>query len=260
MNLIAALVAIFGGIRARIDFDLVVRQQHAYGLLAAADEAKRLGHDRISILEFGVAAGAGLLNLQDIASRIEKATGISFDIYGFDTGAGMPPPESYKDHPELYQAGDFPMDRSALKSRLGTNTQLVIGEIARTIPEIIKKGFSDSPIGFISLDVDYYSSTVDSLKILESASENYLPKVIVYLDDLEDMSHNTRCGELAAVQEFNDSHPMRLIERHTFLRGYRLFKNARWIDHIFQCHVLDHSTRNILVQERDKTVLSNPYL
>jgi hypothetical protein len=260
LNFISLFIALFGSLRAKIAFDLVLRHQHAYALLAAADQAKQLGYSRTTIVEFGVAAGAGLLNLQQIANRVEKLTGVGFDIYGFDSGTGMPPPQSYKDHPDLYQAGDFPMDQTALKSRLQPNTHLVIGNVAETISEVIAQGFEHRPIGFVSIDVDYYFSTVDALRILESDAKNYLPRVQVYLDDLEDMAHNSRCGELAAVHEFSDAHPLRFIERHVFLRGYRIFKNARWIDHMFQCHVLDHETRTLLVQDRKKAVLSNPYL
>ena len=260
LNIMALFVAVFGSLRAKINFDLVLRHQHSYALLAAADEAKRLGHGRVSVIEFGVAAGAGLLNIQQITNRVTKETGVKFDIYGFDSGSGMPPPESYKDHPDLYQAGDFPMNHEALKSRLQDNVKLVLGDVSETVSRVLGEGFESRPIGFISIDVDYYRSTVDALKILDGSADNYLPRVIVYLDDLEDMAHNSRCGELAAAFEFNDAHPMRFIERHRFLRGYRLFKNARWIDHIFQCHILDHETRTTLVQERNKAVLSNPYL
>ena len=81
-----------------------------------------------------------------------------------------------------------------------------------------------------------------------------------YLDDLEDPSHNSWCGEQAAVNEFTQEYRFRPIEKHNFLRGYRLFKNARWIDHIYQCHVLDHPVRNDLEPIREKVVLTNPYL
>ena len=239
MNALSILVACLGSLRLKIEFDLVIRQQHAYALLNAADQAKRLGYKRVSVFEFGVAAGAGLLNLQALARRIEATTGIGFNIYGFDTGAGMPPPTSYKDHPELYQAGDFPMNRDLLSRKLVGNTRLILGPLSETIAKFLTMDFSDAPIGFISIDVDYYSSTVD---------------------DLEDLSHNTRCGEQAAVAEFSNANPMRLIEKHAFLRGYRLFKNARWIDHMYQCHVLDHPTRNDLTSARDPVVLTNPYL
>jgi hypothetical protein len=260
MNFLSLFVALFGTYRAKVGFDLVLRQQHAYALLNIADLAKELGHRRVSVFEFGVAAGAGLLNIQAIAQRVERITGVGFDICGFDTGAGMPPPLSYKDHPELYQAGDFPMDQSALRQRLGPATQLVIGPIAQSIEDVLGRDFAAAPIGFVSIDVDYYSSTVDALRLLEHRADCLLPRVILYLDDLEYLTHNSWAGELLAANEFTAAHPMRPIERHVFLRGLRLFKNARWIDHIFQCQVLDHPARNDLSVRRERAVITNPYL
>ena len=260
LNCLALFVAIFGNYRQKIEFDLIIRHHHAYALLNIADQAKSLGYKRTSIIEFGVATGAGLLNLQEIARKVTELTGVGIDVYGFDTGAGMPPPTSFRDHPELYQVGDYPMDLKKLSEKLDKNTQIVLGPISETVKKFTSKNFADAPIGFISIDVDYYSSTVDALKVLEHDSTNYLPRIVIYLDDLEDPSHNSYCGEQGAVNEFVANHPMRLIEKHPFLRGHRLFKNARWIDHIYQCHVLDHPTRNELNTNRVKEVLSNPYL
>ena len=122
LNVLALLVSLFGSYRTKIEFDLILRQQHAYALLDIADQAKQLGLKKVSVFEFGVAAGSGLLNIQEIAKNITKITGIEFDIFGFDTGAGMPAPQSHKDHPELYQAGDFPMDFDKLSAKLEANT------------------------------------------------------------------------------------------------------------------------------------------
>lgn len=260
LNLISIFIALFGSLRQKIAFDLIIRQQHAYALLNAADQARSLGHERVTIIEFGVAAGAGLLNLQKLAKRINRATGIHFDIYGFDTGTGMPAPLSYKDHPELYQAGDFTMDFNLLSGKLNKDTKLVLGPLSETIKTFSKNDFTAAPIAFISLDVDYYSSSVDALKVLEGAPANFLPRVVVYLDDLEDPMHNSHCGELAAIAEFSAQHPMRPIERHAFFRSYRILKNARWIDHIYHCHILDHEVRNLLNGGRKKVALTNPYL
>jgi hypothetical protein len=260
LNLMALIVYLFGSYRLKIDFDLVIRQQHAYSLLNVADQAKNLGHKKVSIFEFGVAAGAGLLNLQNISKKITAITGVDFEIYGFDTGAGMPPPSSYKDHPELYAEGDFPMNFEALKQRLDPNTKLIIGPIKNSLIDFTNQDFSSAPIAFISIDVDYYSSTVDCLQLLKCKATDYLPRVLVYLDDLEDLSHNTYCGELAAITEFTNQNPLRPIERHTFLRSFRIFKNAPWIDHIFQAHILDHPHRNLLKSNRLKVVLENPHL
>jgi len=260
LNLIALFVAIFGSYRQKIEFDLILRQNHAYALLNAADQAKSLGYKRVSIFEFGVAAGAGLINLQEIARRVTRVTGVGFDIYGLDMGSGMPQPKSYKDHPELYQVGDFPMNAQKLAALLGNDAKLILGPISETARDLLKVNFSDRPIAFISIDVDYYSSSVDALVLLKHGASNLLPRVILYLDDVDFLEHNSWCGEQAAVNEFTQENPSRPIEKHAFLRGYRIFKNARWIDHMYQCHVLDHPIRNDLNTHRDKVVLTNPYL
>lgn len=261
LNILSAIILLFGSYRQKCNFDLILRRHHAYCLLDAADNAISEGKDRVTIIEFGVATGAGLINLQKIAKNITASTGVSFDIYGFDTGEGMPAPESFKDHPELYQKGDFPMDFKSLHAALDSNTKLILGPIENTIPKFLKQDFQSCPIAFISIDVDYYSSTVQALNILSMKPNQYLSKVSLYLDDLEDMSHNSWCGELAAVNEFSEKNEFRKIEKHSFLRGYRIFKNARWIDHIFYAHILDHPLRSIEnINNKPQVILENPYL
>jgi hypothetical protein len=260
LNLMALPVALFGGFRSRVAFDLVIRQQHAYAILTCADLARELGLREVTLIEFGVAAGAGILNICGIARRVTRETGVNFRIFGFDTSKGMPPPLSFRDHPEIYQQGDFPMDHEALKQALPSNATLVIGELKDTVGPFLQSIPITAPIGFVSIDVDYYSSTRDALRVLEGAPGQYLPRTQMYLDDLEHPSHNSWCGERGAVLEFNERHPMRKIEPHAFLRSYRIFRNARWIDHMFTLHVLDHPSRMTLVLERQPTVLTNPYL
>ncbi len=260
LNVIALAVAAVGGFRARVAFDLILRQQHAYAILTCADLARELGIREVTLIEFGVSAGAGLLNICELAERVRRETSVRFKIVGFDTGKGMPAPHSYRDHPEIYQQGDFPMDHDALRRALPSNASLVIGELKDTVGPFMQGLAPAAPIGFVSIDVDYYSSTRDALRVLDGAPDCYLPRTQVYLDDVEHPSHNSWCGERLAVYEFNDSHELRKIEQHAFLRGYRIFRNARWIDHMFTLHVLDHPSRTTLVQARQPTVLTNPYL
>jgi hypothetical protein len=260
LNLLALGVALFGGFRSRVAFDLVIRHNHAYSILASADVARELGIRQLTLIEFGVAAGAGLFNMCGIAERVTRETGVGFEIVGFDTGKGMPAPQSYRDHPEIYQQGDFPMDPAVLRRALPGNARLVIGELKETVPAFLQTVPDAAPIGFVSVDVDYYSSTRDALALFDGRPAQYLPRTLVYLDDLEHPSHNSWCGERRAVLEFNEARELRKIEQHAFLRSYRIFRNARWIDHMFTLHVLDHPTRATLVQERQATILTNPYL
>lgn len=252
LNLISLFVAIFGGVRAKIYFDLYARPQFAFGLLHAADLAKKHGLARIKVLEFGVAAGAGVLNLCQIARRVTEVTGIEIEVIGFDGAVGLPEPRDYRDHPDLYTVGTFEMiDQDALAQRLPSNARLVLGPLEETVPRFLAGCDSDAPIGFVSVDVDYYFSAVDALKIFEGQPEWYLPTTTVYFDDVWWEQHNAWCGERLAIDEFNHAHERRKVAPFTGLRGKRLFKNARWIDQTFTAHVLDHPVRQTEHSEID---------
>ena len=151
----------------------------------------------------------------------------------------MPPPLDYRDMPELWQAGDFKMDEQALRAKLPSRCSLQLGQLQQTIPEFMASLAEDAPIGFVSIDVDYYSSTVEALRIFEFDAENYLPIVCTYLDDIIVDSISDWSGELLAINEFNLRTPMRKISPFPFLRPKRLFQRARWIDQIFLCHIHD---------------------
>ncbi len=179
LNLIALPVAAFGSTRAKIAFDLIVRQQHAYGLLHGADLARAHGFRQVTAVELGVGAGTGLLNLCQLAAQIERATGVHFQIAGFDTGTGMPPPTDYRDHPELYASGDYAMDHQALTAALPPDARLILGDIGETMDEFIAQMTPDAPLCFVTLDVDFYSSTRHALKLFTGPPDCYFPYVTV---------------------------------------------------------------------------------
>ncbi len=255
----SAFVALFGDHRAKVYWDLKFRQYTAFGLLDGADRAAELGLKRISVIEFGVASGGGLLNICDHAAATTKLTGVEFEIYGFDTGTGLPPPRSYRDHPELYQAGDYPMNVAGLKARLPQNATLVLGDIGETVPNFLREG-RHAPLAYVALDVDYYWSAVEALKVFRGPAEQYMPLVVLYLDDCQDPYHNPACGEMLACEELNQHEPLRKIYPYTALREQRLFKNASWISKIWAVHVLDHKFRTEGAQRDFMKVIENPFV
>jgi hypothetical protein len=260
LNFLSLFVAIFGGFRTKVAFDLIVRQQYAFPILFAADLAKRSGIRTVTLLEFGVASGAGLLNMCQIAQAASKATGIEFRICGFDTGRGMPPAIDYRDLPEVFQEGDFPMDVESLSKSLPPFAELIIGDITETVPAFLEKLSTDAPIGFISVDVDYYSSAKQVLQILTGHPETYLPIVATYLDDIGVPGSNPWTGELLAVREFNDANEMRKIAPFTLLRSQRILKNTQWIDRMFSAHIHDHPLRSPAVKRASQYILPNEFL
>jgi hypothetical protein len=260
--LISFFVFLFGNLRQKIKYDLVPREAYAYGILAAADLAKINNVKKIILIEFGVAAGGGLLNMCYIAKEVTKLTGIEFQIFGFDTGKGMPEPLNYKDHPEKYFTGDYPLvDRAALLKKLPTNATIIFGKIEDSVNDFLKN--VKFPIGFVSIDVDYYYSTVDCLKVFNSFPELYLPYVFTYFDDVYNIDHNIFCGELLAIKEFNDVNTLRKISIATMLNNSRIFRRSPWTHQTYLTHIFDHESRSIQYIEAHNvgiTILANPYL
>lgn len=253
----------FGTIETKIFFDLVLRQHHAYALLNSARKAQQLGLSRLTVIEFGVANGAGLLNMCEIARRLQTRVQVGFDIVGFDCGTGMPEPVDYRDHPEHYSRGDYLMsDLTSLQGCLPQNAKLVLGPLAETVQTFLAELSESSPLAFVSLDVDYFSSSVEALKIFDGDARAYLPAVDVYVDDLTFETHNRWSGELGAIREFNAGHAHRKIEPARWLRESRVFKHASWLSHMYTAHVLDHPLRSPshATQPAQPRSLANPYL
>lgn len=227
----------------KIEYDAVPRPHFSYGVNRAAVEARSLGLSAISAIEFGVAGGAGLFELERVASEVEKETGVSVEVYGFDTAAGMPPPADYRDQPYIWATGEFAPSED-FRPRL-KKAKFVIGDVAKTVPRFCAE-YGPAPVGFIAFDLDYYSSTVDALRLFEASPEFLLPRIMCYMDDIIGDDHELHCefvGELLAVREFNDAHPMRKVAPiHGFRNKRRL--PAVWNDQMFVAHIFDHPRYN----------------
>ncbi|MFD8974679.1 hypothetical protein [Streptomyces sp. NPDC059593] len=224
--------------------------QYAYGTLLAAFLARRLGLGEVSVAELGVAGGNGLVELERVAAEIGAEQGVKVGTYGFDLGSGMPTPVDHRDNPSMWQHGFFKMDEELIRSHL-TSAELVLGDIADTGPRFMRSGVA--PIGFLSFDLDYYSSTVVAMKaLLEESPEHYLPRIVCYFDDTvgpHEELHSEFTGELLAIKEFNAAHEHRKIGRINGLR-YKLLPMTEsndefsWIEGMYVLHLFDHPLYN----------------
>lgn len=210
-------------------------RQHYYNcVMRAASEAAALGHNRMTVIEFGVAAGAGLLELERICSHIEKTSPVRFDIAGFDTGMGLPPPTDYRDAPWKWQEGWYDMDVNGLRSRLA-RAQLVLGPVAETVPQFLAGG-SPSPIGAIMFDLDYFSSTADAFRIFSlSRPADRLPRIHCYFDDLGNIED---VGVPRAIAEFNEANEAMKIRQRTYANDLRDPYALAW--KIYEFHDFRH--------------------
>ncbi|HUD64480.1 MAG TPA: hypothetical protein VMQ17_07875 [Candidatus Sulfotelmatobacter sp.] len=222
--------------KTAVDFDALPYASYAVGLQIAARYAEMFGVEEFSAIECGVAGGTGLMTLATHAKHIPQCT----QIVGFDSGTGLPPPHDWRDMPWMCQSGDFPCDVDALRHRLNGSAELVLGDISDTFPAWIRG--QHLPVGFISIDTDYYSSAVSILKVLATCDvSQMLPIVSMYCDDVCIFSTPRCVGELAAIADFNSSNlPRRFIDRCEWLPPDRAFKDAYWLRRMFDLYSFEH--------------------
>lgn len=158
-----------------------------------------------SMLEFGVANGGSfqiLLHFRDVwLKRLRLKNTVT--ALGFDTFGGIPAPRD-GDAGLPWKEGDF--QRSDLENlqahleRRYSDFRLVKGQFKDTLEDCDEFLRRNPPI-FVSVDCDYYSSTMDVLEFL-------LPEIaphgcLFYFDDVAINFWSDKTGELRAISEVN---------------------------------------------------------
>ncbi len=218
---------------------MTARPHYLWGVMLGAHTARVLGVERIAAIEFGVAGGNGLLELERAATTAAEVIGVEVVPVGFDTGTGMPPPADHRDVPFVIREGYFPMDERALRERL-RSAELVLGPVAETLPAWDRG--EHPPVGFVAFDLDYYSSTMEAFVLLEGPAERLLPRIACYFDDVLGYGWSDFNGERAAIADFNDAHAQRKIAKVHGLR-YELPPSEfmlPWHEKLYVAHLFDH--------------------
>ena len=244
-----------GSVAARVEWGVFPYPHYAYGVYWAAVTAARLKIPRISVVEFGVAGGRGLVALENVSEQIEREVGVGIDVVGFDSGAGMPAATDYRDLPHIWGPGFYKMDADKLRARL-TRAELILGDVGATTTEWMLRP-NRAPIGFVSFDLDYYSSTKAAFALFEGLSAAHLPRVMCYFDDVSALPlgcMNEYVGELLAMREFNESHPDRKVAKIQQLRVHRPRWEV-WQDSMYAFHDFAHPAYNTLVIPTEQLAL-----
>jgi hypothetical protein len=240
--------------RTRARWELSKRPAYLLGVLTAAEQALRQKVAEISAIEFGVAGGEGLLTLQDEAKAVEDETGIGIRVYGFDAGPGGLPDfiGDYRDHPDAWRPGDFPMDIDLLRSRLTSRTALILGNVRDTVRTFFRD-YQPPTVGFVSFDLDLYSSTRDALQLLRVPDRRMLWHVPLYFDNIESFFHHRFAGERLAIAEFNEQGNDVKIDKWRGVAKGRPFPERSFLKRVYVAHDLSAISRVAL--KRDAVLL-----
>jgi hypothetical protein len=237
--------------KTRALWELSKRPAYLLGVLTAAEQALKQKVPEISVIEFGVAGGDGLVTLQREAEAVERETGVRIKVYGFDAGRGLPAfIGDFRDHPDAWQPGDFPMDESGLRSRLTNRTTLIIGNVRDTAPQFFKD-FQPPPVGFVSFDLDLYSSTRAALQIFRVPEKRVLWHVPLYFDDIEFLFNHKYAGELLAIEEFNEESSQVKIDKWYGVTIGRPFPERPFLNKLYVAHDLEAISEVVLKREAE---------
>jgi hypothetical protein len=213
--------------------------------------ASLLNYPKVSVIEFGCGGGNGLLNAEMHIKEVMKLFPVDIELYGFDSGCGLPAPADYRDMPHYFKAGLYAMDRSALERRL-KRAKLVIGDIKETCATFLKQ-YNPAPIGCVLHDLDYYSSTRDALTLFDGDCSNFLPRVFMYFDDIvgDDVwLCNEFTGERLAISEFNRQHQSKKICQNGYVT--KQYPNSWWPELIYIHHDFEHPRYNDFVADKEQ--------
>ncbi|MDA2916804.1 hypothetical protein MYX64_08210 [Nitrospinae bacterium AH_259_B05_G02_I21] len=220
-------------------WDACARPPYLFGLLHAAYQAIDKKVPAISAIEFGVADGEGLLILEEYASAVERETGVITKVYGFDTGKGYPELcGDYRDHPDMLNPGQYPMDEAALRQRLSSRTTLIIGDVAQSVPDFVRDS-RHPPVGFIACDFATYSSTRDALQVLSLPGKRMLMKVPMCFGNIAGLGWHQFAGELLAIAELNAKNHNVKIDQWHGISSWRVFPEAPWLQSMYVAHDLE---------------------
>ena len=119
-----------------------------------------------------------------------------------------------------------------------------------TVETFFKK-YQPAPIAGMMNDLDYYSSTIDSFKILNKDIKNFLPRVYCYFDDIvgsELEMYNDYTGQLKAISDFNDTNKDKKFSRNRNLVNY----NDKWRKKIYHLHLFNHPDYDKFIGESEQ--------
>jgi hypothetical protein len=182
--------------------------------------------------------------MTNLAERVTAATGVNISVFGFDTAEGLPAIADYRDHPEMFSEGDYPMqDFDKLQAELSGRAKLVIGDI-RDLDSLDEILTNTGPLGFAFIDVDIYSSAKSALNLItDSSLESLMPTVGLHFDDVwSKWGYNRFAGELLAIEDSNSESDSRKIDKDRYIH-YWHNETKPWHASMYILHVLDHPDR-----------------
>jgi len=181
----------------------------AYDWMSLQNQVKTLYPQTNAYYEFGVAAGGSMREFLRAVERYANKHRVpytDFRIFGFDSFAGLPPKQGTPDDRPDWRPGDMRhLEREVLEKIKAfdfplSRVELIGGFFEQTLTPALRDRLAKTPPSIITLDCDYYSSTLTVLRWLEP----FIPSgAVLYFDDIWAFHGSPEHGQLKAIAEIN---------------------------------------------------------
>lgn len=176
-----------------------------YDHLAASIDSTLISQQRKrrppNYYEFGTGSGGTLQKALAVLKKYPDSR-----IFLFDSFEGLPEPRDGRDAHACWTKGEFSYSEEYIAGLIRRNgfdparVRFVKGFFENSLTPDLGRELRSHPPAFVTIDVDYYSSTVQALDFLMPLLAS---GTVIYFDDLWAFDGHPEHGQLKAISEFN---------------------------------------------------------
>ncbi len=193
---------------------------HLTTAVATAMAAQQRRQRPLNYYEFGTGSGSTLQRALGALRPYPQA-----GVFLFDSFAGLPAALDERDRSPYWKPGDFAFSEDYIRRLIRRNrfdlgrVHFVRGFFEQSLTPELREQLRAAPPAFVTIDVDYYSSTVTVLDFIKPLLAS---GTCVYFDDLGAFDCHPGFGQLRALLEFNRDNREGQLVLHPVL-GNRIF-------------------------------------
>ena len=162
-----------------------------------------------SYYEFGTGWGATLaafmLAAEQVASK-NKLDAHNFRVFAFDSFEGLPPSSHPADRHSSWSAGAMSNSVEVIRQKMDTHAfakrvsaRYIKGYFEQSLTEALSEQLKLFPPSIVTIDVDYYTSTLESLLWIDRFIAS---GALIYFDDIWAFHGHPDYGQVRAIRDF----------------------------------------------------------
>jgi hypothetical protein len=198
---------------------------HLPAALAYTLEKHQARERPLTYWEFGTGSGNTLQRALSVLKNYGDA-----EVCLFDSFKGLPPPTGSHDAHVTWSAGDFAFSTDYIRGVIRKNgfpldrVRFVEGFFEESLTPALAESLRSKPPAFVTLDLDYYSSTKAALDFLQPL---FVSGCNVFFDDLWSFDGHPEHGQLKALREFNAANKRGQLVPNTIFPD-RIYSYFNW--------------------------------